>query len=300
MFLVLLAFIVAELFVPILGKSSFSSQKAVPLLLQGLVQIEQFAVTKNTGKEYFCYADLPEGQWKAYEPITCQYLRDSAGITEDEYHNNLSADELECLSSDSKSGQAFWRSKSGIVVIKTIKRHECKTMRQLLKHYCQHVQFGHSCLGNVLGLYRVKVKRGGTLYFLVTKNIYHQGVSTQLVPSTKFDLKGSTIGRKKSMTSTVLKDLDLINSNQHFAIGTVAKEILLTALYRDTQFLTMYNLMDYSLLVEIEEPHMSMIRRFLSNYIHPLSTSRNDKGKIVILGTNGKIYHFGIIDFLQK
>jgi hypothetical protein len=57
--------------------------------------------------------------------------------------------------------------------------------------------------------------------------------------------------------------------------------------------------MDYSLLVEVEEPHVSIFRRFL-NYLQPISTSRQDKGKLVVLGANGKVYHFGIIDFLQR
>lgn len=273
---------------------------AVQMLLHGLVESEKNAVVKNTGKEYFCYTELPQGQWKAYEPITCHYLRDCAGISEGQYQSNLAFSELECLSSDSKSGQAFWRSKSGVVVVKTIQHHECKTMRKLLKQYCQHVQQGYSCLGNVLGLYRVKVKYGKTLYFLVTKNVYHQGVSTKVIPSTKYDLKGSTIGRRKSASSSVYKDLDLMNQHEVLAIGPVAKEVLLSALYRDSQFLATYNLMDYSLLVEVEEPHMTMVRRFLSNYLHPISTSRQDKGKLVVLGANGKIYHFGIIDFLQR
>lgn len=281
-------------------RHNLPSDIAAKSILQGLIQSEKAASTKNTGKEYFCYTDVAQGQWKAYEPISCQYLRDCAGISETEYQQNLSFDELECLQADSKSGQAFWRSKSGVIVLKTIKQHECKTMRKLLRQYCQHVQHGVSCLGNILGLYRVKLRRGNTFYFLVTKNVYHQGASTKVTPSTKYDLKGSTIGRRKCATSTVFKDLDLVYNNQSLTVGPHAKEILLTALYRDSQFLASFNLMDYSLLVEIEEPHMHMLRRFLSHYIHPLSTSRSDKGKLVLLGSDGKIYHFGIIDFLQR
>lgn len=290
-----------SLFISLAARKVTPANLAIGSLLRGLKQSEEAAIIRNTGKECFCYTDLQDCQWKAYEPITCQYLRESAGVMENEYQASLSPDALECLSSDSKSGQAFWRSKSGVVIVKTIQHHECKTLRKLLKRYCQHVQHGYSCLGNVLGLYRVRLRSRKMVYFLVTKNIYHQypDSTPNPIPSIKYDLKGSTIGRRKSGSSLVLKDLDLIDQNEPFAIGPVAKEVLLSALYRDSLLLSSYNLMDYSLLVEVEEPHVSIFRRFL-NYLQPISTSRQDKGKLVVLGANGKVYHFGVIDFLQR
>lgn len=296
--LTVVGFLSALLVSSVLGNPNLAAE----LLLNGLVQSDRLAYTKvkANANEHFCYTDLVQGQWKAYEPVSCQYLRQSAGVSEQLFQSNIAFDELECLSSDSKSGQAFWRSRSGIVVVKTIKQYECRTMRRMLKSYCNHVQSGQSCIGNVLGLYRVKLNRGRKYYFLVTKNVYHQGPSTKITPSLKFDLKGSTIGRRKSASSTVHKDLDLMNSGELLSVGPVAKDILLSALYRDSQFLASYNIMDYSLLVEVEEPNFTVVRRFLSRvFQQPLSTAPSDRGKLVMLGTDGKVYHFGIIDFLQ-
>eukprot|EP01035_Chromulina_nebulosa_P018010 gene18010-23648_t len=59
--------------------------------------------------------------------------------------------------------------------------------------------------------------------------------------------------------------------------------------------------MDYSLLVAIENPVLySKVRRFWNRLIRPISTLTSDRGKLVCLGGDGLVYHFGVIDFLQK
>jgi Phosphatidylinositol-4-phosphate 5-Kinase len=58
--------------------------------------------------------------------------------------------------------------------------------------------------------------------------------------------------------------------------------------------------MDYSLLVAVENKPSNYLRRFVNRLINPLSTSLSDRGKLVCIGSDGCIYHFGIIDFLQK
>lgn len=280
---------------------SNSPQLAAELLLNGHLQAELIGrrgSKKATANDL--YTGLIPGEWKAYDPELFSMLRENAGISNAVYEDNLSFQNLRCLSSDSKSGQAFWRSKSGDIVIKTIKHYECKNLRQVLRAYTSHVQAADSLIGNIVGLYRIKLTRGKTYYFLVCKNIYHQGLSAKITPTLKYDLKGSTVGRLKSANSTVYKDLDLISRNQVFALGAQAKEVLMYALQRDVHFLSHFRFMDYSLLVEVEEPQFNVMRRFFRHFRHPVSYSRYDRGKLVILGADGRVYHFGIIDFLQK
>lgn len=140
------------------------------------------------------------------------------------------------VSSDSKSGQTFWRSSDGTLVVKTIKGYECRTMRKILATYANHVTGNLSCLSGVLGLYRVRM-RGKRTYFLVTRCVFSKVATPATVSrryysgssstddgyfvdrnnnegsGLRYDLKGSTYGRQKSATSSVLKDLDLIHSS---------------------------------------------------------------------------------------
>lgn len=132
---------------------------------------------------------------------------------------------------DSKSGQTFWRSTDGTLIVKTIKRYECQNLRNMIDSYAQHVQGDHSCLSGVLGVYRIRLKKQGRRfrYFLVTRSVFSKSVGPSVpdrgyvpqyltAPYTesntngmRFDLKGSTYGRRKSASSNVLKDLDLLN-----------------------------------------------------------------------------------------
>ena len=72
----------------------------------------------------------------------------------------------------------------------------------------------------------------------------------------KYDLKGSLIGRKAHLSSSVKKDLDLLSNGNLLRFGP-SREVVLQALQRDVSFLSRHNCMDYSLLiaeeVEIQE-----------------------------------------------
>ena len=47
-------------------------------------------------------------------------MRHGAGFQEYEYMNSIQAENLICINSDSKSGQVFWKSKDGNIILKTI------------------------------------------------------------------------------------------------------------------------------------------------------------------------------------
>ena len=74
---------------------------------------------------------------------------------------------------------------------------------------------------------------------------------------TTFDLKGSTVGREfdesklKENPRRPLKDLNWIKRNMALEFGPRKKELLLTQLKKDVEFLASLNIMDYSLLLGI-------------------------------------------------
>ena len=123
----------------------------------------------------------------------------------------------------------------------------------------------HSCISSVLGLFRVKLKSGRKIYLMASRNVYP---TSQLYNTLRFDLKGSTVGRKKSSYSTVLKDLDLLNSNTRLHFGD-KKELVLRTLKRDVDFLNRCGFMDYSLLVNVEYVPASFVRRLKARVFNP-------------------------------
>lgn len=252
-----------------------------------------------------------DGSFKSYYPGIFQHLRQLAGVEESSYVAALREDNLSCLKSDSKSGMIFWRSKDGTIVLKTLKHYECKTLRNMISSLHVHFSSGPSCIASVLGLYRVRTAGGKSRYFLATRNVFC-GLS---VFEKLYDLKGSTVGRIAANDSVVLKDVNLMTSGVKLGLGGDVRALVLNALARDAFLLRRYRLMDYSLLVAVEAAGESSAGNFegigsstgikkqtgLQSLVSGLLwRSPDDRGKIVVRGMDGKVYHLGIIDFLQR
>lgn len=179
----------------------------------------------------------------------------------------MNPEQLETISADSKSMQAFWRSKDGIVILKSIKHYECKNLLGALDNLANHldVPTDHSCISGVLGAFRVRLSNGKKVYFMACRNVYP---AVQWYDSMKYDLKGSTVGRLKSSRSSVLKDVDLLRSGRKLGLGSM-KPLVLRTLERDARFLSKCGFMDYSLLVNVELVPPSFIRKLTTRIINP-------------------------------
>jgi hypothetical protein len=247
------------------------SYKAARLVHDGIVQANYtgfYGSKKATCRDV--YVPLADGQVKAYRPELFESLRSTAGVSEESWAACMDPTNLDVLSADSKSGQAFWRSADGLLVLKTIKPYECRNLRSMLDQLASHLTAEPSAISSVLGLFRVKVG-GRTLYLLACRNAYH---SNPWHASTCFDLKGSTVGRRKAPSSIVLKDLDLLAEGRRLMLGR-ARPLLLHTLQRDAQFLSHYGFMDYSLLVDVEHVPRGFLGRLMPGFIyHPHSRER--------------------------
>eukprot|EP01036_Dinobryon_divergens_P031733 gene31733-41188_t len=281
------------------------SKAAADLLLRSLHGQENGIRGKTKGSLLDFYHYFYDGEVKTYQPDLSKELRSHFGFSESYFRQCMNIRELECVSSDSKSGQTFWRSSDGTLVVKTIKGYECRTMRKILATYANHVTGNLSCLSGVLGLYRVATPATVSHRYYSGSSSTNDGFvdrNNNEGSGLRYDLKGSTYGRQKSSSSSVLKDLDLIYSSTG-SIGELgyAKSVLLDTLHRDCNFLEGHSLMDYSLLVEVERSDVSHYhKRFPNRILDPVSRSMKDRGKLAVLGSDGRIYHFGIIDFLQR
>lgn len=247
-----------------------STYRAARLILDGIRETElgqgaHLGTTKGAANDM--YVSLSGGQVKSYRTNLFKHLRSSSGVSEAAWMSCMNPDELENICADSKSGQAFWKSKDGVLVLKTIKGYECRNLREVLDNLASHMDIpsDHSCISGVLGLFRVKLSNGEKIYLMASRNVYP---TSQLYNTLKFDLKGSTVGRKKSAHSMVLKDLDLINSNTRLHFGE-QKDLILRTLKRDVDFLCRCGFMDYSLLVNVEYVPASFLRRLKAKVFNP-------------------------------
>jgi len=192
--------------------------------------------------------------------------------------------------SDGKSGSFFVFSPDKKFIIKTIPRSEYKAMERLLSAYYYHLlQYPRSLLIRILGAYSVTL--GYTkVYVLVMNNILTKSINE------KYDIKGSWVDRNAEIDSSVKKDNDLevdfVLRVDPLALGPIIEQI-----DKDSQLLRDHNIMDYSLLLGLNNHRNDDIFiETLDPQIKEIPKSEIDQFRSFDQIDN---YIFGIIDILQ-
>ncbi|PCH34949.1 SAICAR synthase-like protein [Wolfiporia cocos MD-104 SS10] len=195
-------------------------------------------------------------KFKDYAPWVFRELReDHFHLDPADYLLSLTAKYiLSELGSPGKSGSFFYFSRDYRFIIKTIHHNEHKYLRKILKQYHAHVKENpHTLLSRFYGLHRVKLPHGRKIHFVIMNNLFppHRDIHET------FDLKGSTVGREypeeraKENPRATLKDLNWINRGKALELGPEKRALLTEQLRRDSEFLKVLQVMDYSLLVGI-------------------------------------------------
>ncbi|KAJ3217927.1 Phosphatidylinositol 4-phosphate 5-kinase 9 [Clydaea vesicula] len=213
--------------------------------------------------------------------------------------------------SEGKSSSSFLETSDNLYLIKTLKAsQELNTLKLFLFNYFEHIKkFKHTLLPIFYGLYTFK-KPGYEFSFVVLKNLFPK----KFVLSSKFDFKGSNLGRKalhynsleakinyipsvidEENTSNTendlfcqneqtLKELDFKLLFDHgkqnkFKLGQINKDKLLTQLKIDVDFLKANNLIDYSFLVGVyrEKKPMNSYQKTLAKFLSNI----NEKYKLL-------------------
>lgn len=153
------------------------------------------------------------------------------------------------------SGQFFFYSHDGKYMIKTQTKEEAILLRNIMPEYVEHLYNNpDSLLVRFYGMHRVKMKSlDRKIHFVIMSSVF----DTDLLVHTKYDLKGSTIGRLTDAAScaagAVQKDLNFMNSNRKIRLGPTNIKKFYDTLRADTRFLEKMNIMDYSLLIGIHD-----------------------------------------------
>ncbi|URE42998.1 Phosphatidylinositol-4-phosphate 5-Kinase [Musa troglodytarum] len=165
-----------------------------------------------------------------------------------------------------KSNVYFAKSLDERFIIKQVTKTELDSFEDFALEYfnylTQSITSGSpTCLAKVLGIYQVAVRhsKGGRevkMDVMVMENLFFKRNVSRV-----YDLKGSLRCRynpDSSGNNTVLLDLNLLETKPIF-LGSKAKRRLERAVWNDTSFLASIHVMDYSLLVGMDETHKELV-----------------------------------------
>ncbi|XP_039284821.1 putative 1-phosphatidylinositol 3-phosphate 5-kinase [Nilaparvata lugens] len=169
-----------------------------------------------------------------------------------------------------KSGSNFCKTKDDRFILKEMTRLETQLFVESASNYFEYMEGcvatnTPTLLGKIVGVYRVIYRNAtssNTLRsnLLVMENLFHARSVKH-----KFDLKGSVRNRlvnpNEQEGEIVLLDENLLNRScdSPLYIQPHAKTVLMQAIHQDTQFLAAQCVMDYSLLVGLDETKKELV-----------------------------------------
>ncbi|KAK1550820.1 hypothetical protein Q3G72_025386 [Acer saccharum] len=168
-----------------------------------------------------------------------------------------------------KSNVFFAKTLDERFIIKQVTKTELESFIKFGAAYFMYLSESIStgsptCLAKILGIYQVSLKhlKGGKeskMDVLVMENLLFKRNLTRL-----YDLKGSSRSRYNPDTSgsnKVLLDQNLIEAmpTSPIFVGSMAKRLLERAVWNDTAFLASVDVMDYSLLVGVDEENHELV-----------------------------------------
>ncbi|XP_051144421.1 putative 1-phosphatidylinositol-3-phosphate 5-kinase FAB1C [Andrographis paniculata] len=168
-----------------------------------------------------------------------------------------------------KSNVYFAKSFDERLVIKQVTKTElnsfCEFAPKYFKYFDESLNHGSpTCLAKILGMYQVTVRnlksgKERKMDFMVMENLFFERNISRV-----YDLKGSTRSRYNSDTTganEVLLDMNLLESlhTNPIFLGSKSKRNLERAIWNDTSFLASVDVMDYSLLVGVDEDRKELV-----------------------------------------
>jgi len=221
-----------------------------------------------------------------------------------------------------RSGEFFFFSSDNKIIIKTISTSELNVLLRILPAYLEHFKANpDSVIAKIYGVFTFEARSPNEKYHLILmKNI--NGLPSIYVKR-KYDLKGSTVGRRAVKQKEIsayelqlmsnLKDLDFERFEQRVHASPEISQRLIEVMKKDAAFLASQNLIDYSLaLYIVDKGHyrggsISLTQSLLATDDGLLSTSTGSKESTIeyedtltsMKSTHEDLYyHLGIIDYL--
>ncbi|KAI8619289.1 hypothetical protein BC830DRAFT_1104814 [Chytriomyces sp. MP71] len=169
-----------------------------------------------------------------------------------------------------KSGSAFMKTRDDRLILKQLSKIEMEALIKFAPFYFTYMSeaFFHqlpTVLAKIFGFYRIGIKNSATgkkdfkMDVLVMENLFYERTVSRI-----FDLKGSMRNRHVQSTgkqSQVLLDENLLEflSESPLFIREYSKRMLRASVWNDTLFLSKMDVMDYSLLVGIDDERKELV-----------------------------------------
>ncbi|XP_015076071.1 putative 1-phosphatidylinositol-3-phosphate 5-kinase FAB1C [Solanum pennellii] len=168
-----------------------------------------------------------------------------------------------------KSNVYFAKSFDERFIIKQVQKTELDSFEEFAPEYFKYLtnsinSRSPTCLAKVLGIFQVSVKhlKGGRetkMDLIVMENLFFERKISRV-----YDLKGSLRSRYNADTTganKVLLDMNLLETlhTKPIFLGSKAKRSLERAVWNDTSFLASVDVMDYSLLVGVDEERKELV-----------------------------------------
>ncbi|XP_052204616.1 putative 1-phosphatidylinositol-3-phosphate 5-kinase FAB1C [Diospyros lotus] len=168
-----------------------------------------------------------------------------------------------------KSNVYFAKSLDERFIIKQVQKTELESFEEFAPEYFKYLTDSFStgsptCLAKVLGIYQVTVKhlKGGReikMELMVMENLFFKRSISRV-----YDLKGSARSRYNADTTgrnNVLLDMNLLETlrTKPIFLGRKAKRSLERAVWNDSSFLASVDVMDYSLLVGVDDERKELV-----------------------------------------
>ncbi|KIX07103.1 uncharacterized protein Z518_05080 [Rhinocladiella mackenziei CBS 650.93] len=177
-----------------------------------------------------------------------------------------------CMKWDSKGGKTkslFLKTLDDRFILKSLSPIETQSFLKFAPNYFRIMSeaFFHelpSVIAKMLGFYQIIIKNPVTgleynWFLVVMENLFYDRVPTRI-----FDLKGSMRNRKINATgekNEVLLDENMVEFIYESPLFTRdhSKKLLRSSVHNDTLFLARQNVMDYSLMVAIDENRKELV-----------------------------------------
>ncbi|OIW04546.1 hypothetical protein TanjilG_13928 [Lupinus angustifolius] len=257
------------------SQKSFGSIEDMILSISGSrnsSMLEPMSYTKSMHTRISFGEDGPLGKVKY--SVTCYYanrfeaLRRVCCPSELDYIRSLSRCK-KWRAQGGKSNVFFAKTLDDRFIIKQVTKTELESFikfgPEYFKYLSESIGTGSpTCLAKILGIYQVTSKhlKGGKetkMDVLVMENLLFRRTVTRL-----YDLKGSSRSRynpDSSGKNKVLLDQNLIEAmpTSPIFVGNKAKRLLERGVWNDTGFLASVDVMDYSLLVGVDEEKHELV-----------------------------------------
>ncbi|KAF5777306.1 putative 1-phosphatidylinositol-3-phosphate 5-kinase [Helianthus annuus] len=233
-----------------------------------------FMDRKSSNHVTIPFEDESGADGKVKFSVTCYYakqfdlLREKCCPNEMDYVRSLSR----CKRWSAQGGKSnvyFAKSLDERFIIKQVTKTELESFEEFAPEYFKYLMDSlnsgsPTCLAKILGIYQVTVKhlRAGKeakMNVLVMENVFFKRNISRV-----YDLKGSSRSRYNSDTTGTNKTLldmnllEALRTNPIF-LGSKAKRTLERAVWNDTSFLASIDVIDYSLLVGVDEERKELV-----------------------------------------